>query len=63
MLEGVKIAALVDVQKEMVSLSSAIEGTELVLEASLLLIDFQFRLPSPAPPAPPYSSATNESAA
>ena len=59
-LEGVRIAALVDVQKEMVSLSSATEGTELVLEASLLLIDFQFLRPRTAPP--PYSSVTRESA-
>jgi hypothetical protein len=59
-LEGVRIAAFVDVQKEMVSLSSATEGTELVLDASLLLIDFQFLRPSTAPP--PYSSVTRESA-
>ena len=58
--EGVRIAALVDVHKDMVSLSSATEGTELVLDASLLLIDFQFLRPRTA--FPPYSSVTRESA-
>jgi len=60
--EGVRIAAFVEVQKEIVSRSSAIEGTELVLDASLLLNDFQFLRFSP-PVAAPYSSVTKESAA
>ena len=60
--EGVRIAALVEVQKEIVSRSSAMEGTELVLDASLLLNDFQFLRLGP-PVAAPYSSVTKESAA
>jgi len=59
--DGVNTAAFVEVHNEIVSLSSAMEGTLLVLEAfPLLLSDFQFLYTNP--PLPPYSSATKESA-
>lgn len=59
MLEGVRMLALADAHNEIVSRSSATEGTllELLMPPPLLLKDLQFLFLFP-----PYSSATSESA-
>jgi hypothetical protein len=66
-LDGVNIAALVEVQSDMVSLSSATEGGALLLleppPPLLLLKDLQFLFPPPfSPLESTYSSPTKESA-
>jgi hypothetical protein len=59
MFEGVRMLALVEAQRDMVSRSSATDGTLLeLLIPPLLLNDLQFLFLFP-----PYSSPINESAA